>query len=703
MDSATAARLRAAPLTVARAVPVWVWLVAVVALSVAVRWVLGRRTIAPWIVVDEIIYAELAKSFAAGDGFAIRGEDVGAALGVVYPILISPAYLFDSLVDAYAAAKVINAVAISLVAVPAYFLARRVVSPAASVVAALMSVAVPALLYSGMIMTENAFYPLFVAAALALVLVLERPSPLRVAALVAVGGVAYLTRVQAVVLVPALLTAPLLLALLARRGRRREALRPFRTLYAAVVGAVAAVVVLELVRGGSPRDLLGAYAGVVDLGYEPAEAARWIAYHVAELDLMLGIAPFAALLLLFAGGRALDRNAQALLAATASLAGWLVIQVGTFASLPSVQRVEERNMFYVAPLFFVALLAWIERGAPRPRSAPVLAAVAAALPAVLPFDRLIGTAAVSDTFALLPWWDVHHWGVPLERIALVAVLAAAVVAGLVLHLPQRALWLLPAVVLAFFVVSTFPVSSRIEIASIGAHFQATTRPDRDWIDRVAGRDAEVATIWSGRPDRLVIHVHEFFNRSVGPVFHTGEPTPGNLPEERLTFDSRTGLYRDERGNGVSAAWALADSSLNLAGRPISFDRDRDVAIYRVDGPLRATHLVTGVYDDSWSGETVTYVRYGCDGGTLTAELQSDANLFVDAQRVTARAAGRAVARTAVPPAGTRRLTVPLRPSRSGACVVRFDVERTAVPAETLVDSDDERVLGVRFRRLDYEP
>ena len=681
----------------------WVWLVGIVALSALLRWVLGRRTIAPWIVVDEIIYAELAKSFAAGDGFAIRGENVGAALGVVYPMLISPAYLFDSLLDAYAAAKVINAVAISLVAVPTYFLARRVVSAGASVVAALLSVAVPALLYSGMIMTENAFYPLFVTAALALVLVLERPSPPRVAALVAAGVLAYLTRVQAIVLVPALLTAPLLLVVFAPSGRRGAALRPFRTLYAAVAGAVAAALLLELSRGGSPRDLLGAYAGVLDLSYGARETGRWIVYHVAELDLMLGIAPFAALLLLFACGRALDRNGQALVAATASLAGWLVIQVGAFASLPSIQRVEERNMFYVAPLFFVALLAWLERGAPRARSAPVLAAVAAALPAVLPFDRLIDTDAVSDTFALLPWWDVHHWGVPLDRIALVAVLAAAVVAGLVLYLPPRALWSLPAILGVFFAVSTFPVSSRIEIASIGAHFQATTRPDRDWVDRVAGRDAEVAAVWSGRTDRLVVHVHEFFSRSVGPVFHTGERTPGNLPEEGLTLDRRTGLYRDESGEPVHAAWALADSSLNLAGLPTSFDRDRDVAIYRVGGPLRATHLVIGLYDDGWSGGSVTYVRYDCDGGTLTAHLQSDANLFPDPQRVSARGAGGDVGRAVVPPSGTQQLAVPLRRNRSGGCIVRFDVAQTAVPAETLVDSDDRRALGIRFSSLDYDP
>ena len=51
--------------------------------------------------------------------------------GVVYPVLVSPAYrAFSSVPDAYAAAKGINSILMSLAAVPAYFLARRVVQPA---------------------------------------------------------------------------------------------------------------------------------------------------------------------------------------------------------------------------------------------------------------------------------------------------------------------------------------------------------------------------------------------------------------------------------------------------------------------------------------------------------------------------------------------------------------------------------------------
>jgi len=89
------------------------------------------------------------------------------------------------------------------------------------------------------------------------------------------------------------------------------------------------------------------------------------------------------------------------------LTALLLVQVAAFASRYSL-RVEERNLFYVAPFFLTALVLWIERGLPRPRVPTAIAVgVAALLPAFLPFSRRIDTSAVSDTFGLLLWWDVH--------------------------------------------------------------------------------------------------------------------------------------------------------------------------------------------------------------------------------------------------------------------------------------------------------
>src|SRR5206468_4317174 len=78
--------------------------------------------------------------------------------------------------DAYAAAKTINAAVMSLAAVPAYFLAHRLLRPALALVAAALTVTVPSMLYTGTLMTENVFYPLFLTVALVLVLMLERPT-----------------------------------------------------------------------------------------------------------------------------------------------------------------------------------------------------------------------------------------------------------------------------------------------------------------------------------------------------------------------------------------------------------------------------------------------------------------------------------------------------------------------------------------------
>ena len=77
-------------------VPAWVWLAVVVALSAAFRLQLSRDSPAPWIFVDELIYSELAKSLAAGGDLLVRDAPT-AGYGIVYPLLISPAWaLFDS-------------------------------------------------------------------------------------------------------------------------------------------------------------------------------------------------------------------------------------------------------------------------------------------------------------------------------------------------------------------------------------------------------------------------------------------------------------------------------------------------------------------------------------------------------------------------------------------------------------------------------
>ena len=97
-----------------RAVPAWAWLVAIVAGSTVFRALVSRGMPGPFIFVDELIYSELAKSFAAGGHFLVRDVPTGG-YGLVYPVLISPAYrLFDDIPQAYATVKTLGSLSMSL-------------------------------------------------------------------------------------------------------------------------------------------------------------------------------------------------------------------------------------------------------------------------------------------------------------------------------------------------------------------------------------------------------------------------------------------------------------------------------------------------------------------------------------------------------------------------------------------------------------
>jgi hypothetical protein len=675
-------------------VPAWAALAGLVVCSFLFRLWLGSKTVGPFILVDELIYADVARSLADGGGLVVRDQAYGIA-SVLYPLLIAPAFLlFDRLPDAYAAVKAINAVLMSLAAVPAYLLARRVLAAPLSFFAAVLAVALPSLLYTGTVMTENAFYPAFLLAALLLTLVLERPTAVNQVALLAACGAAVLIRVQGAAIVLAALTAPLLLRAVAGRP-----LRDFRLLYGIVGGGALLLVLAQLARGASLSGLLGTYAVVGESGYDAGSVLHFLLWHVAELDLYVGVFPLAALLLLAARIRSLDGAAQAFLAAALSLTFWIVLVVAAFASR-FANAIEERNMFVVAPLLLLALLVWIDRGSERPPALTLVAvSVAGVLPALIPFERFIESKARSDTQMLLPLWNLQD-RITLPRVDEV-VLATGIAAALVFALvPRRYALALPLLVLGYFALTLRPLDAGphgIRIASAGAVFTGITNPHRDWIDRAVPDGAEVAVLWTGRTDRFTVNQNEFFNRSVGPVYALERTTDGNLPETRVDVDAQTGVVeREEDGSAVRAQYVLTDGSIAPEGEPVARDEKRGLIVYRVGGELVSTTSVDGVYDDAWSGPEVTYRRVRCRGGTLTVALDSDPGLFRRPQTVTALAGGDVVSRAFVRPVGQRTLQVPLR-SAGGVCEVRFRIAPTAVPG-----AGDDRELGVHFRAFEYE-
>ena len=693
-----------------RAVPAWAWLTTIVVGSAALRLWLVRGVPAPFIFVDELTYSELAKSLAAGDGYAVRGLAT-SGYSLLYPLLIAPAYLlFDAVPDAYAAAKSIGAVAMSLAAVPAFLIARRVVRPSLALLAALIAVAVPSMAYTATITTESLFYPVALTFAWLLLRYLDGPGWLRLAAMATGLGIAFATRAQSLAFLPAIATAPLLLALFERRWK---ALRPFAPLYGLLAAGALLVVGGQAARGLSPTDLLGAYSIVGDGGYDAWSVAQMWLWHFQELDVYAGIVPVAALVVMLSLARDLPPQIQQHLAATVSLLVWSTLAVAMFASRFASDRIQDRYLFFLVPLLVVVLLAWVEVGAPRPRIATSLAvSISLGLALLFPFIRFIGEPAKSDSLGLIPLWTINQHLVLGEYWATVGVVGVALVL-LFLLVPARAAVAVPLAVLLLFAVVSRPVWSGprgFEQAGAGALFQGIRGIETDWIDRAVPEGREVVALWTGRADRFTVNQNEFFNRRVGKVYYTGSPTPGGINETQVSRvpdagsgGLRGGVYVLPTGGLVTAPFALLDGSITPDGVVVARDEQLGTTLWRLTGPLSSRTTVTGLYaDGNWSGRTASWRLLRCRPGTLTTAVHSDPSLFKTPQTVVA-VSGNRRASVRFSPDARASLSIRVSPDEQGTCVVRFVVTPTASPAEVLPGSTDDRVLGVHFDAFAYEP
>jgi hypothetical protein len=127
--------------------------------------VLGRMVLAamiggPTIFGDEVTYAEFGRSLAAGKCLQINSIDVSYPCWL-YPILIAPFFAQWPFHTAYPGILCLNSVLIALTVFPVYGLARELATRRRALVAAALTSMLPVLGYTGMVMTENLFIPVF--------------------------------------------------------------------------------------------------------------------------------------------------------------------------------------------------------------------------------------------------------------------------------------------------------------------------------------------------------------------------------------------------------------------------------------------------------------------------------------------------------------------------------------------------------------
>ena len=310
----------------------------------------------PWFTPDEMVYGELGRSLWSSGRLDILGHTT-PFFSLVYPALVGPLLNLGNLELGYTLLKALQALVMSLTAVPVFLWARSLVCPRFALVAALLTLAVPGLAFAGFVMTEVAFYPVICLVAWAMARALERPTAGRQALAVAGIGVATATRLQAIVLVPALVLAILIKAALDRtwlRGMRR-----FAPLVGALAGVAAAGVAVKLARGGSALgSVLGAYKITGHVSYGFGDALRFAIYHAADLLLMTALVPVVAVVLVLveaAAGRERSDAVRAYLAVAVALSLGFVAEVGLFTSR-LLGRLAERNLLALAPIATTSLV-----------------------------------------------------------------------------------------------------------------------------------------------------------------------------------------------------------------------------------------------------------------------------------------------------------------------------------------------------------
>ena len=568
------------------------WAVALVVLAAFVAYALLAQLVeSPRVFPDEIIYGEAAASLGEGDGLRLRGEPYD--YGPLYPAAIAPAFaLFDDRAVAYDVLKGINAFLFALVAVPAYLVARRLLSRGWSLAVAAGAVLVPSSMLVSLVMTETLAY---LAAAWLLYLVLlalERPTVGRQFLVLAGTVVAYAARPQLVALYGTYLAAlPLVwLFLPGGWGAVRHALH---RLWPTALSLAAALVLLALPLVGAASPL-GAY-DVLWRAYDPRDVARWFVYHLADLELYLAVVPLAiaplALGLLVRRGRTGSAPAAAFAAlfVAANVVGLLVVAV--FASTEhGFDRLHDRNIFYLVPLWLVLLAVWLADGLPR-RPRWLLAAgalVALALPVLLPFRHVSSEVGVDVvTSALWGFVQEQTAGVgPLNgRRLLVLFVVVAVAAALAL--PRRYGLAVPALVLAAFGVTAVLAWERQIDAPENAVYAGGL--DKTWVDDAVGREARVTKLYlyttcGSATERHALYLTEFFNASVVKAAMIGELLPDGLPIE--SFDvGAGGALRLPTGEPLRAEYVYTQPGLELRGTRVAVGTAAELALWRVGGPV----------------------------------------------------------------------------------------------------------------------
>lgn len=646
-------------------------LAGLVAVSVAVRVTAGFLRSTPYYFPDEYRYAELSRSLAAHGHLLIRGAPAHF-LPVLAPILTSPAWLLGTVGESYRAVQVINAVAVSLAAVPVYMLARQLaLGRRAALASAALALLVPSLLYSSYILAEPIAYPLVLAAVAVGVRALDRPSRGSIAAFVALVLLASFARLQFAVLLPCFLVA--FVALLVRERRFRQTARDHWR------AAVVLLLVLVGVAAAGPARNTGYYPSIFQMGVHPRALVASLGRNSLVLLFASGfvLIPGAILGLVYAIRRPASRAelAFALLAGTITAA--LLVQASIYGA-PTVAQ--ERYTFYVLPLWPLLFFLYARRGWPRRTYQAVLAFVFLLGALVTPLTTMALNdgelhSAVLYAVVRLRQATSDDAGTASVAVLLTAAVLAAAVACMSVWPRVRTPFAL--CVAAVFVGATSVGAYSFDQITARKLHDSYSGSDPSWVDESGVKGAQLVLLPGDvKPEALE---QLFWNRSVDRVVALPGATLVDsfaIDQGRVAGDGTvlvggrsvtTPVLIDEYGATVQ----LQNARL-LGSSPTS-------VLYRPDGPLRLRVLAIGSFRNGWLAQRGVFAVWpDTRRARLAGELRLSLTVGKRPIRIRFHGAGTSLT-LRIPARSTRTVAIPV--CSNGPTAITFKATSTGALAD----------------------
>jgi hypothetical protein len=573
----------------------------------------------PWLFTDELQWAGLSRGVAHHGHPQLRLHNQGFVS--LYAYFLAPSWWFGATSSAYAAAKYLNAAAMTASLFPAFALARLFVPRWAALACGIATAAIPSLVYTAMLIPESLAYFWSTLTLWLIARALLARTRWAIALATAAVILAPVVRAQLQMLI---LTALLATAITEATGRRGRAL-----IGSWSVGEKVRAVVLCFGIAIWLGALATHHSYVWQIGtYFHHRMFTYGLWAIGAFVIGTGLLPaFASLAWLFGARFRLpdERVLGALLIGAVFSFGIYTAVKASYISTNFAIRVEERNLIYISPVVFVVAARWLVAGRARVVPVALAAGAVAYLLNTTPYELNDRFYSDAPGLSILHWFNrkpFYFTTTDLKRLIFGILIALVALAFVRTRLRRAGVAIAGA--LAVLVVAWNLTG---EIASAGGSndfsksFRGVLPTPPDWIDRETGR-ARTLFIGEALAGSNAFWSLEFWNQSINDVWSVDSSAPGPGPTVTPDFSDLSGTLRPQ----LPVNWVVASPGVDPVGR-LAEPPVGGLHLYHVSRPVRIADAEGGITPDGWMSTAAWYYHFAPNGaraGTAVVTLSRTA-------------------------------------------------------------------------------